>query len=246
MIRGVGPMASIAHGLARERRRMPRGARGIVLFAIILSIASCALAFVGYVLWPRWPVAEVARDAPALPITVAGVTFNVPPAAIRVAMQRRAGTQERIDLVFLWPSLTPPDPAARPAPGAPPASPFDRIFLTIAGSDGGLAPVERRTIIYPRYATREPGAGPEGLAVLAFRNGTPYQGEDLVYELTAPERFFARCTRGNGATPGTCLREQRIGAAELSVRFPRAWLDDWRTVAQGIDRLIADLHPSAG
>jgi hypothetical protein len=240
-------MAGLAHGLARHRRRrMPRIARGILLFAAMLAVAICAIAFVSYVLWPRWPVAEVSLDAPALPITVAGVTFNVPPAAIRVPLQRRAGIQERLDLVFLWPSLTPPDPAAKPAPGAPPASPFDRIFVTIADSDGGLAPVERRKSIYPRYTTREPEAGPEGLAVLVFRSGTPYQGEDLVYERAPPERFFVRCTRGSGPTPGTCLREQRIGATDLSVRFPRAWLDDWRAVALAIDRLIAGLHPSAG
>jgi hypothetical protein len=239
-------MASIAHGLARDRRRLPRSARGIALLATILSLAGCALAFVGYVLWPRWPVAESTLDMPALPITVAGVTFNVPPAAIRFGMQRRAGMQERIDLVFLWPSLTPPDPAAKTAPGAPPASPFDRIFLTIAGSDGGPAPMERRRNIYPRYLAREPEAGPDGLALLAFRSGTPYQGEDLAYETIAPERFFVRCTLGNGPSPGTCLRAQRIGAAELSVRFPRAWLDDWRALAQGIDRLIAALHPDAG
>ena len=130
-------------------------------------------------------------------------------------------------------------------PGAPPASPFDRIFLTIADSDGGLAPAERRKIIYPRYSTREPEAGPQGLAVLVFRTGTPYQGEDLIYDMTAPENFFVRCTRGSGPTPGTCLRELRIGAADLSARFPRVWLADWRAVTQAIDRLVAGLHPAA-
>jgi len=240
-------MAGSAHAPARHRRRrMPRSARGIVLFAAMLAVATGAVAFVSYLLWPRWPGAEVSLDAPALPITVADVTFKVPPAAIRVALQRRSGAQARVDLVFLWPSLTPPDPAAKPAPGAAPPSPFDRIFLTIAESEGGLAPVERRKTIYPRYTLREPQAGPEGLALLVFRNGSPYEGEDLIYEMAAPERFFARCTRGSGPTPGTCLREQRIGAAELSMRFPRAWLDDWRAVTQTIDRLIAGLHPSAG
>ncbi len=51
-----------------------------------------------------------ALDAPALPITVAGVLFQVPPAAIRATVQRHAGPQERIDLAFLWPSLKPPQP----------------------------------------------------------------------------------------------------------------------------------------
>jgi hypothetical protein len=27
------------------------------------------------------------------------------------------------------------------------------------------------------------------------------------------------------------------------VRFPRDWLNDWRNVAQGIDKLIANLRP---
>jgi hypothetical protein len=28
------------------------------------------------------------------------------------------------------------------------------------------------------------------------------------------------------------------------LRFPRAWLGDWRTTASRIERLIASLHPS--
>jgi hypothetical protein len=216
------------------------------MLGMTLASAICVAAFTSYVLWPRRPGPPVALDAPALPITVSGVTFNVPPAAIRVPLQRRAGTQERIDLVFLWPSLTPPDPAAKPSPGTLRVSPLDRLFLTIAGSDGTLAPVDRWRTIYPRYTTREPDVGPDGLAVLAFRSGTPYQGEDLVYETTTPERFFVRCTRGAGPTPGTCLREQRIGTADLTVRFPRAWLEEWRTVAPAIDRLVAGLHPVGG
>ena len=63
----------------------------------------------------------------------------------------------------------------------------------------------------------------------AFRDGTPYQGEDLYVEAAAPERFMPRCSRpGAGATPGTCLYERRIGAADIMVRFPRDWLIDWR------------------
>ena len=75
-----------------------------------------AVAYIVYVLWPRWPGAPVALDAPALPITIAGVAFNVPPAAIRMPVQRRPGAQERIDLAFMWPSLKPADTA--PKPGA--------------------------------------------------------------------------------------------------------------------------------
>ena len=80
------------------------------------------------------------------------------------------------------------------------------------------------------------------MRVLAFRDGTPYQGEDLIYDAEAPG-FLVRCTRnGAGPTPGTCLYERRIEAADLVVRFPRDWLGDWRAVADNIERLIASLR----
>jgi hypothetical protein len=209
-----------------------------------------ASAFIAYVLWPRWPGAAIAPDAPAIPVTVAGVAFNVPAAAIRVAMQRRPGAHERVDLVFLWPSLAPPDPAAKPAAPALnslPAPPsIDRVFVTITGAGATLAPADRVKTIYPRYTAGEATRGPDGLAVLAFRDGTPYQGEDLIYD-PAGGGFLVRCTRiGAGPTPGTCLYDRRIEGADVIVRFARDWLADWRAVAAGIDRLIAKLRPPGG
>ena len=41
-----------------------------------------------------------------------------------------------------------------------------------------------------------------------------------------------------------CLHERRIGGADITVRFPRDWLDDWAAVADGIDRLIAGFRPA--
>ena len=78
------------------------------------------------------------------------------------------------------------------------------------------------------------------------RAGTPYQGEDLVYDPGAPGRLLMRCTATSGAMPGTCLHERRIGGADVTVRFPREWLGDWRAVASGIDRLIAGLRAAGG
>jgi hypothetical protein len=73
---------------------------------------------------------------------------------------------------------------------------------------------------------------------------TPYQGDDLVYDAVEPDRFLVRCSRnGAGPTPGICLYERRIEAADVVVRFPRDWLNDWRLVAGGIERLIRSLRP---
>jgi hypothetical protein len=244
------PQAVTHPGFAlRSRRRAT--ARGLPTVSIMVLVAALvsALLTVVYILWPRWPGA-VGLDAPSVPITVAGVPFNVPAAAMRMRVQRRTGAHERVDLVFLWPSLIPPDPRARPAPPAPGTGqplerpPVDRIFVTVAVSDGTLPPAERMKTIYRRYAAKEPTQGPDGLAVLAFRNDTPYQGEDLIYDAAAPDRFLVRCMRqGVGLAPGMCLYDRRIEGAEITVRFPRDWLDDWRKVAAGIDQLIAKIRP---
>ena len=77
-----------------------------------------------------------------------------------------------------------------------------------------------------------------------LRDGTPYQGEELVFESQAPEHFLARCSLRGVVNSGSCLLERRIGDADISVRFPRDWLAGWRDVAIGIDKLIARLHPN--
>ena len=123
------------------RRKSHRKAAGVLMlpFAVFAGVIFALGAFLAYVLWPSWPNAPLALDAPTVPVTVAGVIFDVPPAAIRVAVQRHPGAHERIDLVFAWPMLTPPPPAGeRPAaggedpPAAPPASVNGRLFVTIA------------------------------------------------------------------------------------------------------------------
>ncbi len=244
-------MTDVTRSHFRKPPLRPRPAHGLSrtpLLALVVA-AGLAVGFVVYLLWPRWPGAFVATDAPAYPITVAGVAFNVPPAAVRVSVQRRPGAHERVDLAFLWPSLEPPGPNAKavsPTPeGAPiPVQPTERLFVTISNAGETLAPAERARAIYPRYVAADAIASPEGLFTLPFREGTPYQGEDLIYQAPANDGFLVRCTRdGAGPTPGICLYERRIERADVVVRFPRDWLSDWRTVATKIDRLIASLRP---
>jgi hypothetical protein len=222
-------------------------------FAFIVLLVAGATTFISYVLRPTWPSDPIALDAPALPVTVAGVLFEIPPAAIRETMQRHPGEHVRVDLAFAWPSLTPPqadDKSDRKAPlsadnaiAAAAAPEKERLFVTIEGLNGVLPPLERLRTIYPRYIEPQAGAGPDGLATRPFRSGTPYEGEDLIYSASGPEKFFARCTRQDRAVPGTCINERAIDTAEITMRFPRDWLIDWRNVAAGFDRLAGQLHP---
>lgn len=242
-------MAIPAHQRSRATRRTPprrRQAGHNPLWAplgVFAAVAAMAALYVAYTLWPRWPEGPVTLDAPSLPVVISGVAFNIEPAAIRVAVQRRPGAQERVDLSYLWPSLMPPDPAIKPTVGAP-LNPNERLFVTIATGDATLPLIERVQTIYPRYLVAEPVAGPPGLTFRGFRDDTPYRGEDLVFESAAPEHFLARCSRQGITNSGICLLERRIGSADVTLRFPRDWLTDWQNVAGSIDRLIARLHPS--
>jgi hypothetical protein len=227
---------------SRRHRRAARAGRGLsYVIAAGACLGAAALGYVAFTLWPRWPEPPSAPDAPSLPITVAGVPFNVPPAAIRMPVQRRAGAQARLDLAFLWPDLTPPKPDTKPAVSADPRS-IDQIFVSIAGAEGALSVAERIKTIYPRYVEPNAFRGPEGLIGVAFRDGTPYQGEDLFFVPERPESFIVRCTREAGTTRGSCLHERRIGVADLTMRFPRDWLKDWQALAQGMDQLVAMLR----
>ena len=107
---------------------------------------------------------------------------------------------------------------------------LDRLFVTIAAADGTLPPVERINAIFRRYLADERFESPDGLTIMSFRDGTPYQGEDLIYDAEAPG-FLVRCTRKAGSIPGTCLYEQWIETVKLVFRFPRDWLDDWLGVS---------------
>lgn len=236
----------------RKTRGRSRGVFTLPFACLVLLVAAAAV-FVSDVLWPTWPSRPTSLDAPAIPITVAGVLFDVPPAAIREAVQRHPGQQDRIDLTFEWPSLAPPPADDRSAKktalsaenaAAAAAEPENRrLFVTIAGLGSELPPLDRLRTIYPRYAETKASAGPGGLAILPFRSGTPYDGEDLIYFGTSPEQFFALCTRPGRIVPGTCVHQRMLSDVEVTFRFPRDWFGDWRTIAAGFDRLLAQLHP---
>ena len=105
-VRQPAAQARIAVRRARARRRK----RGVLTwpFAFTVLLVAGGSTFISYALWPTWPSDPIALDAPALPITVGGVLFEIPPAAIRESVQRHPGQHERVDLAFAWPSLTPP------------------------------------------------------------------------------------------------------------------------------------------
>ena len=176
-----------------------------------------------------------------LPVSVGGTLFNVPAAAIRRKIQRHSGPQERVDLSFAFPSLMPPEAPKHVSADTveEKVQPIDRIFLSIAAHHDTLAPDMRVRTIYPRYLEQAATPVDDGLTMRAFRDGSPYASEDL-FSAGTPA-LTARCTR-DGVTPGMCLSERRVDGADLTFRFPRGWLAQWRDVAGAMDRLTAQMQ----
>lgn len=226
--------------------RSPRTRTRAHVVPIVLGgiAAACAVALVAYLLWPTWGT-RGANAPDKLPVSVGDTLFNLPVTAIRMKIQRHSGPQERIDLDFLYPSLEPPGTPKHVAADTVEAAvqSIDRIFLSIAAHHDALAPEQRAATIYPRYLDPAATQPEEGLTMRMFRAETPYGSEDL-YSAASPA-LSARCTR-DAATPGMCLSERRVGGADLTFRFPRSWLSQWREVAEAMEKLTAQLRGPKG
>jgi hypothetical protein len=231
-----------AQHIARTTRKDPRG--HMLPIAVAGAVAAGAIVLIAYLLWPTWEP-EASSGPARLPVSIGATLFNVPTAAIRMKIQRHTGPQERVDLSFSFPSLEAPEPPKRVSAGSmeDAVQPIDRIFLSISAHHDSLAPDMRVRTIYPRYLEQASTPGQDGLTMRAFRDGSPYGNEDLFFA-NAPD-ISARCTR-DAATPGMCLSERRIEAADLTFRFPRSWLARWREVAGAMDRLTQQLRGPKG
>jgi hypothetical protein len=231
-----------AQTIPRSRLRRQRG--HLVPIVLASANAAGAIALIAYLLWPTWEP-DQSSDPARWPVSVGATLFNVPTQAVRMKVQRHSGPQERVDLSFAYPSLdaagAPKHSSAETAEGA--IQPIDRIFLSISAHHDALAPEIRVRTIYPRYLEKVLAPEQDGLIMRAFRDGTPYGNEDLL--LATTPAMVARCTR-DAATPGMCLSERRVDGADLTFRFPRSWLAQWRDVADAMDRLTAQLRGPRG
>jgi hypothetical protein len=203
-----------------------------------------AIALVAYLLWPTWG-AQASSNPASLPVSIGGTLFNVPTMAVRMKIQRHSGPQERVDLSFAFPSLEAPEAPKHVSVETVEegVQPIDRIFLSISAHHDAMAPETRLQTIYPRYLEQTAVPGKDGVTMRAFRDGSPYSNEDLF--LANGPGLDARCTRDT-TTPGMCLSERRVEGADLTFRFPRSWLAQWRDVASAMDRLTTELHRPKG
>src|SRR5262245_11128310 len=102
-----------------------------------------------------------------------------------------------------------------------------------------MPPDERLKNIYPCYLAPNAQRIELRLDLRPFLHNTPYATKDLIYRATP--QLGARCTR-DGATPGMCQSERRIEGADLTFRFPRDWLSQWRDISSAMDQIVNSMR----
>lgn len=237
-------MSRSSHRHNKPRHRHQRRRSHLVPILAGGLLATAAVVLVGYLLWPTWHRDTLAKPD-RIPVNVGNTFFNVPAHAFRRKVQKNSGPQESVELSYNYPSLAAPEAPRHVSAEKfdPNAQPIDRIFLTITAHHDIMSPDIRFSTIYPRYTNDTAATEQDGLITRPFRDGSPYEGEDLF--VAAAPALVARCTR-DGDTPGMCLSERRIGGADLTYRFPLKWLAQWRDIAGAMDNLAAHLSSPHG
>jgi hypothetical protein len=179
--------------------------------------------------------------AELVPVTINTLRLSVPLDFFRGGAPPRAGTSERIDLLALFPAMSPA--------GVPPATttaltaqdPRRLVFIAILRGDGVLDPSERPQELYGRFLEPDTWQNPGGLLLRRFEAGSPYEDEELFIAPPDGRVFAARCRKPGKGTESigeACLWRFRQAGADVQVRFSVDLLPQWEAMALGVGRLL--------
>lgn len=199
----------------------PRRIDGLVAAAAVgaLILALAAVDLGGF--WVRRGAR--AGDAP-VEAALAGRSVTVP-----AAWLARAPEPGRLDLAIPFPAA-----AGRPD---------ERLFVTATPAEGaadraaaGLGPH------HARFLSAVARSHPSGLLQRRYRDGTPFEGEELYVSPPDGALFAARCAPAR-SEPGIedgagCLAELRLDGLDLRIRFPLARLDAWEAILATLRRAL--------
>lgn len=228
-------------------RRTPSATRLVVAGAVILGVASGALA---YRLVPepaRYMTGGAERGDGRRIVRIAfeGSAFEVPEGLLARVKRTPFGPVQQLDLITPWPY----DPA-NPPTLADSRRLADWVLVQFERNDGRLSSPERFEKIYSHYFKDAPvRAGPE-LIQYDFAADSPYAGMQLFVDRQASPPVFLRCeTKASSLGPVLCERRYRItDRLYVRYRFDRALIDRWtdvdRQVAQIVEQVLRRDRPS--
>lgn len=173
---------------------------------------------------------------------VGGQTVTVDRAMIRNNELREGGAVNRLDLAVTWPDLKPA--GVNIGEGG-----RDLVFIAIEDaavrkrSQDDMDPADRPVNLYARFLEQDTNTTGEGLVVRRFKNGTPYDGEELFVSSPDEREFSARCPvrKDDKGLEELCLWQIRVGGLEVHTRFARPALAQWTHLSNGVKALVQQL-----
>lgn len=177
------------------------------------------------------------------PIKFDDLTLAVPETNFRRIVRNAESQIRMIELAVPWP---PPTLAflASEAKAATELSLRKGVFVTVQRRTGRLSPDEKLANIYPVYFDGEEDDGPDGLTRHAFRDGSVYEGQELLATPDGdPAAYYLCFLEDASLAPALCRGERHVwGNFTVIYRFHRSYLDDWRRIENRLTRLLSDLR----
>ena len=201
--------------------------------AILATVSVLAAATV-------WLMIPGERDNRPVIAYLGETRLTIPYDYFRFEHARLGGSLSEIDLAADARTFRPARLQSRFKPSA--ADPMAQtLFLTLIPAAGNISPAERTTRLYTRFLQPDGWSHPGGLIMRRFKNGSPYQKEDLYMAPPEGRRFAARCPQPRKTPDGLtdiCMAEFRLEGIDVRLRFAADLLSDWERLLQGTKGLI--------
>lgn len=172
---------------------------------------------------------------------VADQRFLIPENYTRYPAQRTGGRMNMIDMHALLPGMQAYAPELQ-ASFSDNSVRSDVIYFSLSTRDAALNSSRRLKDIYSKYLeSAEPEEGPDGLQLFRFRDDTGYANQDLLVGKDDEERIVLLICdrRGPMIESPNCSRSLLLGPRlEMSYRYKRYHLDNWRTIDKTVTSLI--------
>lgn len=215
----------------------------LVPFCVLLVLLALSTAVLLYYLRPlTLPAGPPATMPTPVALSVDGVRFRIPANYLEDAAARHGGAQQSVMLFALLPGFAGySGHAAAAFAGNAPDSPV--LHLTLRAMGNIVPPAERLARLYRPYIADPKGHTDSfGLTRYDFQSGSGYDGDELYAGAEPDGPLLLLCERPAQDLPGPdCFVIDRPVAGDVGVtwRFKRALLSQWRSIAAGVDRLMA-------
>jgi hypothetical protein len=221
----------------------------LAVFVVTFALSAAILVFY---LAPRPTTFAGEQPSPTsrtdrVELQVRGVHLAVPANYLIYESSRQGGKFTDISMFALLPDLHGYSSGdASDFSGNAPDS--EVIYMLLREEKLELTEADRLKRIYMNYVANPNGeSSPFGLTHYVFRDDSGYRAEDLFVGETDQGPVVMRCVRlSQNVVSPSCLRDVQISKrVALTYRFKRAHLADWRSIADGAEKLIQDFRKAS-